>query len=508
MMSEKRLLIMENISKSFGGTNALTNANFALQAGEIHALMGANGAGKSTLIKILCGVHTPDEGSIFFEGKKVVIKNPFEAQYRGIGYVPQEISVQPYLSVAENIFLGKQPTKGNRFIDFEKMKNDADGILKELGIAVDVRKMGHELSIAEKQIITIAKAISLDSKILIFDEATSALTLTETQNLFSIIRRLRQKSIGIIYVTHRMEEIFELCDQVTVFRDGKFVCTEKIVDINLKTLIKQMIGKEVSEKRLDTSSESSGNLLEVINFQLEGVLNDINFALKKGEILGIAGLVGSGRSELARAIFGDLKIDSGELKVLGKLVKIHNCHQAIKAGIAFVPEDRKTEGVIAGFSLRNNISMPILQRLRKFGLIFMNIESAIASKYLSELDVKYRSVSQKVSTLSGGNQQRVVLSKWLATNPRILIVDEPTRGIDVAAKADIHQILIDLSKKGIGILVISSELSELLQLTERILILRRGKIVDSVATNSTSVQELMELATGEIQVSKSEARND
>jgi ABC-type branched-subunit amino acid transport system ATPase component len=305
-----------------------------------------------------------------------------------------------------------------------------------------------------------------------------------------------------------MEEIFELCDQVTVFRDGKFVCTEKIVDINLKTLIKQMIGKEVSEKRVDTSSESSGILLEVINFQLEGVLNDINFALKKGEILGIAGLVGSGRSELARAIFGDLRIDSGELKVLGKLVKIHNCHQAIKAGIAFVPEDRKTEGVIAGFSLRNNISMPILQRLRKFGLIFMNIESTIASKYLSELDVKYRSVSQKVSTLSGGNQQRVVLSKWLATNPSILIVDEPTRGIDVAAKVDIHQILIDLSKKGIGILVISSELSELLQLTERILILRRGKIVDSVATNSTSVQDLMELATGEIQVSRSEARND
>jgi ABC-type sugar transport system ATPase subunit len=501
-MSDEKLLDMVNISKSFSGIQALDNANFELYKGQIHALMGANGAGKSTLIKILCGVYQPDSGIFKINNKLISIKNPFEAQKNGIAYVPQEIAVQPYMTVAENIFLGKQPMK-NIQIDFKKMSGKAQEILDDLGIDVSINKLGINLSIAEKQLITIAKVISAESKILIFDEATSALTLSDTDKLFKIIRRLKQKGIGIIYVTHRMEEIFQLCDWVTVFKDGKFVSDSDIKDIDLKQLIKHMIGREIaSEVRRNSTSderEPSRNeeRLSISNLCVPGMLQDITFSVKAGEVLGLAGLVGSGRTELLRAIFGDLAFSGGTIKIDGKAVKINNCTQAINEGIALVPEDRKAQGLILNFSLKKNISMTILDKLKRFGLINSRSESELAKSTLGMLDIKFRTIEQTVNTLSGGNQQRVVLGKWLATNPKILLVDEPTRGVDVSAKSEIHNILFDLAKNGMAIIVVSSELGELLQVCEKVLILNRGRIVAELLTKDTNTHEMMELATGE-----------
>jgi ABC-type sugar transport system ATPase subunit len=406
------------------------------------------------------------------------------------------------MTVAENIFLGKQPMK-NIQIDFKKMSGKAQEILDDLGIDVSINKLGINLSIAEKQLITIAKVISAESKILIFDEATSALTLSDTDKLFKIIRRLKQKGIGIVYVTHRMEEIFQLCDWVTVFKDGKFVSDSDIKDIDLKQLIKHMIGREIaSEVRRNSTSderEPSRNeeRLSISNLCVPGMLQDITFSVKAGEVLGLAGLVGSGRTELLRAIFGDLAFSGGTIKIDGKAVKINNCTQAINEGIALVPEDRKAQGLILNFSLKKNISMTILDKLKRFGLINSRSESELAKSTLGMLDIKFRTIEQTVNTLSGGNQQRVVLGKWLATNPKILLVDEPTRGVDVSAKSEIHNILFDLAKNGMAIIVVSSELGELLQVCEKVLILNRGRIVAELLTKDTSTHEMMELATGE-----------
>jgi ABC-type sugar transport system ATPase subunit len=497
-MSDEKLLDMVNISKSFSGIQALDNANFELYKGQIHALMGANGAGKSTLIKILCGVYQPDSGIFKINNKLISIKNPFEAQKNGIAYVPQEIAVQPYMTVAENIFLGKQPMK-NIQIDFKKMSGKAQEILDDLGIDVSINKLGINLSIAEKQLITIAKVISAESKILIFDEATSALTLSDTDKLFKIIRRLKQKGIGIVYVTHRMEEIFQLCDWVTVFKDGKFVSDSDIKDIDLKQLIGREIASEVRRNSTSDEREPSRNeeRLSISNLCVPGMLQDITFSVKAGEVLGLAGLVGSGRTELLRAIFGDLAFSGGTIKIDGKAVKINNCTQAINEGIALVPEDRKAQGLILNFSLKKNISMTILDKLKRFGLINSRSESELAKSTLGMLDIKFRTIEQTVNTLSGGNQQRVVLGKWLATNPKILLVDEPTRGVDVSAKSEIHNILFDLAKNGMAIIVVSSELGELLQVCEKVLILNRGRIVAELLTKDTNTHEMMELATGE-----------
>jgi ABC-type sugar transport system ATPase subunit len=383
------------------------------------------------------------------------------------------------------------------------MSGKAQEILDDLGIDVSINKLGINLSIAEKQLITIAKVISAESKILIFDEATSALTLSDTDKLFKIIRRLKQKGIGIVYVTHRMEEIFQLCDWVTVFKDGKFVSDSDIKDIDLKQLIKHMIGREIaSEVRRNSTSderEPSRNeeRLSISNLCVPGMLQDITFSVKAGEVLGLAGLVGSGRTELLRAIFGDLAFSGGTIKIDGKAVKINNCTQAINEGIALVPEDRKAQGLILNFSLKKNISMTILDKLKRFGLINSRSESELAKSTLGMLDIKFRTIEQTVNTLSGGNQQRVVLGKWLATNPKILLVDEPTRGVDVSAKSEIHNILFDLAKNGMAIIVVSSELGELLQVCEKVLILNRGRIVAELLTKDTSTHEMMELATGE-----------
>ena len=495
-MNSEKLLEMEGISKRFSGIQALSNAKFELLKGEIHALMGANGAGKSTLIKILCGVHQSDSGSFKISGQQVLIRNPFEAQKHGIAYVPQEIAVQPYMTVAENIFLGRHPIK-NHLIDFKTMEDLSREILDDLGINIEVDKLGIDLSIAEKQLITIAKVISGNSKVLIFDEATSALTMSDTEKLFRIIRRLKAKGIGVIYVTHRMEEIFQICDRVTVFKDGEFVIDSQIEDIDMKQLIKFMIGKEVSTEIRTDQSALKTEILAIKNLNVDGILNDISLTLNSGEILGLAGLVGSGRTELLRAIFGDLKISQGSILVDGKMIPIGSCKVAIDEGIGLVPEDRKSQGLILNFSLRSNICMAVLGRLKKFGFISTKQENSVTQDLLNKLNVRHNSLNQKVNTLSGGNQQRVVLGKWLATRPKILLIDEPTRGVDVSAKAEIHKVLKELAKNGMGIIVVSSELSELLQITERILVICRGQLVANVETKSTNTQELMELSTGE-----------
>jgi ABC-type sugar transport system ATPase subunit len=492
--SQVPLLQMEEVSKRFGGVNALRNASFRLEVGEIHALMGANGAGKSTLIKLLCGVHQCDSGIITLYGEVAEPANPFESQRLGIGYVPQEIAVQPYMSVAENIFLGNQPTKRNHLIDFQSMNSGAEKLLTELGIAIDPNTLGNQLSIAEKQLITIAKAIALNSKILILDEATSALTSQETKRLFQIIRTLSNKGIGIIFVTHRLEEIFEICDTATIFRDGETVATRPITELDIRELIYLMMGQNVQSQGAIQRLENPSRLMRVSNLSVENILFDITFDLHKGEILGLAGLVGSGRTELVRSIFGDLKIDSGIIEIEDQQVEIKQVSGAIKLGIGLVPEDRKSQGLILQFSVKKNIGLAILSKLRSRGFINASKEREVAEEYTSRLAIKTKNVEQSTDTLSGGNQQRVLLAKWFATNPKILLVDEPTRGVDVAAKAEIHRILIELARSGVGVVVISSEMDELIQVCNRILVIRNGRINKSFFNDEANTLNLMEAA--------------
>ena len=494
-MSEP-LLELKDISKGFPGVQALSEVRFDLRAGEVHALMGENGAGKSTLIKILCGVQPPDSGEIVLDGRPVIIGSPVEAHLLGISTVHQELHLEPYLSVAENIYLGRQPIGRFGLIDRRKMHADARGILDELGVSLDPTAVVGRLSIAERQVVAIARGVSTRARIMIFDEPTSSLTRRESELLMLMIRRLRDQGVGIIYVSHRMEEIFELCDRVTVFRDGKYVATRQVAETSLNELVHLIVGRHIESLAPRTLAEPGAVVLEVRGMSKRGLLKDISFSLRRGEIVGLSGLVGAGRTELARAIFGDIVPDSGEIFIDGVAVRNRSPRHAIAAGIGLVPEDRKEQGLVLDLPVMANICMSLLGSLTRFGVISGRRERQLASRYVKDLGIRTPSVDQKAMYLSGGNQQRVVIAKWLATEPKILIVDEPTRGVDVGAKSELHALLRDLAADGMAILMISSDLPEVLAISDRILVMHQGRLAGELSAAAATQETLMSCAMG------------
>jgi ribose transport system ATP-binding protein len=490
------LLEVKQISKEFPGVKALDRVDLKLMPGEVRALVGENGAGKSTLIKIISGVYQPNEGEIYLNNNREDIVDPYFALQSGVAPVHQEINLEPYLSVAENIFIGRQPKNKMGFVDYKKMNTDATQWLTELGVAINPELPLGMASIAERQMVAIARAVSLEAKVLIFDEPTSSLTQKEIDHLFQVIKRLKEKQIGIIYISHRLEEIFQICDTITIMRDGVVVANEPLEKMNTDSIVKLMIGRDLKDMYIKTKAKIGDPVLEVKNLFVKGILNDISFTLKAGEILGISGLVGAGRTELARALFGDLPISSGQIIIAGKNVKTKNPKNAIKSGIGLIPEDRKDLGLVIELPVKNNISMTIFNILSRFGIVNQRKETKIASDYVNQLAIKTPSLEQKVKFLSGGNQQRVVIAKWLATSPKILIVDEPTRGIDVGAKAEIHKLLDDLANQGVAILMISSELPEIIAMSDRVLVIHQGKIRAELQGKRINEEEIMRYATG------------
>lgn len=484
------------VSKGFPGVQALSDVQFDLRAGEVHALMGENGAGKSTLIKILCGAQPPDSGQIMIDGTPVTISSPVVAGKLGISPVHQELSLEPYLSIAENIFLGRQPVNRFGLIDRRQMHSAARKVLEELGVELAPEAIVGRLSIAERQVVAIARAVSTRARFMIFDEPTSSLTRRESDLLLQMIRRLRDQGVGIIYISHRMEEIFDLCDRVTVLRDGRFVATRQVADITLDDLVRMIVGRSLAAVAPRTRTEPGQVVLEVRDLSKRGLLREISFDLHRGEILGLSGLVGAGRTELARALFGDIVPDSGEIRIDGVHINSRTPRQAIAAGIGLVPEDRKEQGLVLAQSVMANIGMPQLGFLSRFGVISARRERQLAQRYVQDLTIRTPGVDQNVMYLSGGNQQRVVIAKWLATKPKILIVDEPTRGVDIGAKAELHALLRDLAAGGMAILMISSDMPEVLAVSDRILVMHQGRIAGELRAGDATQEAVMSFAMG------------
>lgn len=498
MTESDPLLWMKGITKVFPGVRALYNVDFKLESGEVRALVGENGAGKSTLIKILSGIYQPTEGEIFLCGEKTVINHPSDAKRLGIAPVHQEVNLEPYLSVAENIFLERQPLNKFGLIDYKKMNADASYWLDQMGIYINPKMPLGMVSIAEKQMVAIAQAISLNAKIIIFDEPTSSLTQKETEHLFTVIKKLREKEIGIIYISHRLEEIFRICTSLTVMRDGQVTGNEKIENVTTDDIIRMMVGRELKDMFRRKNDYTGAPLLEIKGLKVKGILNDINIVLHKGEILGLSGLVGSGRTELARAIFGDLPYQEGEIYLEGKLIEPKQPSDSIKNGIALVPEDRKEIGLVLKQSVLKNISVTVLKKFQKFGFIAEKGERELASSYIQRLAIKTPSPDQEAQFLSGGNQQRIVIAKWLATNPKVLIIDEPTRGIDVGAKSEIHELLDNLAAEGMAILMISSELPEIITMSDRVAVMYQGRICATLDRQDISEENIVFCATGQV----------
>ncbi len=493
----KPVLEMRGIAKTYPGVVALSGVDFDVRPGEVHALVGENGAGKSTLMKILAGADTKDSGRILLDGSEVSISSPQEAMQLGISIIYQEFNLVPYMNAAENIFLGREPSSAMPgVIDFKTMYSDAEAIIRELGVAVDVHAPMNQLSVAQQQMVEIAKATSRKSRIIAMDEPSATLTDHELENLFALIRRLKAEGVSIIYISHRLEEIFAICDRVTVMRDGAWVATKNVADTDRDDMIKMMVGRELTDIIPKVATEHGEVALELRNLSRVGVLKDISFTVKRGEILGIAGLVGAGRSEVARAIFGADPIDSGEILIDGKSVKIRSPKHAISLGVGLVTEDRKALGLVLGMAIRENISLANLGALSKLGFISRGKEREVARGYVDDVLIKTPSVEQAVQNLSGGNQQKVVLAKWLFTKSKILIFDEPTRGIDVGAKTEIYQLMNRLAESGVAIIMISSELPEVLGMSDRILVMHEGEIAGELTREQATQEQIMQLATG------------
>lgn len=493
------LLEMKDISKAFPGVQALKGVNINLEEGEVHALLGENGAGKSTLIKILGGIYPSDTGEVYINGEKADIKNPNDAKEKGISIIHQEICLAGNMTISENIFLGREPISNNltKSVNFKLMNEKTQEILDRLGLNLSPQMVVEELSIAQQQMVEIAKAISFNSKIIVMDEPTASLTDAEVEKLFAAIDRLKSNGVAIIYISHRLEELFEIADNVTILRDGEYIDTVAIKDTTKDDLVRLMVGRELGDFYTTKKDFSQGEILEVKNLTNESIKN-INFSLKKGEILGFYGLVGSGRTEVAKALFGIDNIAEGQILLENKRARISSPQDAIKQGIALVPENRKEQGLILIQSIAHNISLTVLEQFIKPFKVDFEKEREIVDYYGNRLSIKMSSLNQKVVNLSGGNQQKVVISKWLAAKPRILILDEPTRGIDVGAKSEIYQLINALAEKGIAIIMISSDLPEILNMSSRIAVMHEGritKIMDNLNKENTQ-EEVMFYATG------------
>lgn len=486
---------MQHITMEFPAVLALDQVHFDLKSGEVHALIGENGAGKSTLMKILCGVYKMKSGSVEYKGQKIEIDSVQRAQDLGISIIYQELNLVPYLSVAENIFIGRQPIK-NIGIDWNKMYAETQRIIDDLHVAISPRAIVKTLSVAQQQMVEVAKATSRNVEVLIMDEPTSALTRKEIDELFRLIDRLQKKGVGIIYISHRLEELNEVGDRATVLRDGKYVDTlsfEKGVDLD--HLIRLMVGRDIKEKFPKEIVEIGEEALRVENISTRALLKNCSFSVRKGEILGVAGLLGAGRTELMRAITGVDRRQSGDIYIRGKKIQINKVQDAVDHRIGFLTEDRKGQGLIPAFSVTYNITLTCFEKFLKLGKLNLKKESQLSQQMVNVLQIKTPSLSQKVRLLSGGNQQKVVLAKWLLKECDIIIFDEPTRGIDVGAKFEIYKLIIDLARNGVAIIMVSSELPEILGMSDRIMVMSRGQIAGELTREEADQVKILQYAT-------------
>ncbi len=491
------ILKMQNIRKVFPGVKALDNVNIEVFGGEVIALAGENGAGKSTLMKILGGVYQPDGGEIFVDGNQVSIRNVNDAADYGIGFVHQELNVLDNLTVAENVYLGREPKTFGFLVDRKKINSDADIYLKRLGLDISPKTQVSELSIAQQQMVEIAKALSLNAKILILDEPTSSLTLTETEKLLAVIKDLRASGVSIIYISHRLSEIKEIADRVVTLRDGKNAGILQHDEINHDAIVKQMVGRDIVRTKKANINIQDSTIFEVNNLRTSRYPEmSLSFKINKGEIVGFAGLVGAGRSETAQAIFGVDKKIGGEIAIENQPIKISSSKDAINHGIFLVPEDRRNNGLILDVPIRENITLPSIWKFTNGGLISKDAESKTSKEMCEKLNVKTPSIETNVGNLSGGNQQKVVLAKWLSLNPKLLIFDEPTRGIDVGAKSEIYQLMRKLAEEGVAIMMISSDMEEILNESDRIAVMHEGRITGILGREEATEEAVMKLAVG------------
>ncbi|NNH83317.1 sugar ABC transporter ATP-binding protein [Rhizobium laguerreae] len=498
-MASVPVLEIRNVSKHFGAVKALTEVSFSLERGEVHALCGENGAGKSTLMNIIAGVLQPTEGDVLVDGVPVKVTSPAVAQALGLGLVHQEIALCPDATVAENMFMAATNRRRSPFMNYNRLERDAQVVMNRLA-PIDVRRKVGDLSISSQQLVEIAKALTLDCRVLIFDEPTAALTESETQILFAIIRDLKAQGISIIYISHRMAEIFSLCDRVTVFRDGRYVSTEKVADVTPDDVVRRMVGREITQlypEKQAPAERTDEIILSVRDLGDGSRFTDVNFDLRKGEILGVGGLIGSGRTEIAEGICGLRLVTDGEVQLHGQRLRARSYAQAAQAGVVYLSEDRKGSGIFLDLSIAQNIAVLDLKSLTgPLGLLNSKAEADRAHNLVRRLGVRMGGIGMPVSSLSGGNQQKVAIAKQLAVNPKVILMDEPTRGIDVGAKSEIHRLLRDLARSGIGIVVISSELPELLGLCDRVLVIHEGTVAGEVEGEAMTEEAIMRLASG------------
>ena len=487
---------MRGIDKLFGSNQVLKQAGFTLESGEVHALMGENGAGKSTLRKILTGVYNKDAGTVLVDGKEVNYKNPQEAEKAGIVFIYQELNVMFDLTVEENLFMGKEIHGKFGICDKKAMQKKAQEALNILGVNISPKTVMAELSVGQQQMVEICKALMADAKVIIMDEPTAALTQSETVALFKVIESLRKKGVSMVYISHRMEEIFELCDRITVLRDGSYIGVKNIPETNMNEIVKMMIGREIGERYPSRNVKIGKEVLKVKELTRKGTFHDVNFSVRAGEVLGVSGLMGAGRTEIMQAIFGNLSYESGTIEIDGKEVKISNPRQAMEHGIGFITEDRKTEGLMLDKSIRENISLCNLRRISKSSVISREAEKNMVAEAIKDLHIKCFGSYHECNNLSGGNQQKVVLAKWILTNPKILILDEPTRGVDIGAKKEIYSIINKLAAQGVAIIMVSSELPEVLGMSDNIMVVREGEVRGIISYEEANQERVMTLATG------------
>lgn len=496
MEKSGEILRMENITKTFPGVKALDDVQFDLQPGEVHTLMGENGAGKSTLMKIIAGVYRPETGKYFFEGKEVIFNTPRDAQLIGISIIYQEFNLIPHLSIAENIFLGREPLKRFGQIDWKKMYKETHLLLSELGVQLNPKEKINNLSIANKQMVEIAKALSFNSKVIIMDEPTAVLEDDETEHLFNIINDLKNKNVAVIYISHKMKEIFRISDRITVFRDGKFIKTMKASETDTDEIIKLMVGREINALFPEKKKLIGDTVLEVRNLSITDKFKNISFKIKRGEVLGVAGLMGCGKIDVGKAIFGYYPNLEGSIYINGELKKINSPQVAIQNKIALVSEDRKDGGLVLERNVKENITLASMNNISNLQVINHPKEKKIVNNAIDNLNIKVANVDHFAKTLSGGNQQKVVLAKWLETEPELFILLEPTRGIDIGSKTEIYNLINKLAEKGIAILYITSELAELVGMCDRVIVMHEGEISGEVCGEDITQEQIMYYSSG------------
>jgi rhamnose transport system ATP-binding protein len=491
-------LELRGISKRFAGVQALQDIDLDLVAGEVHALVGENGAGKSTLVRILAGVHQPDEGMIRMRGAELVLTGPAAARGRGVAVMHQQPNLFPDLDVAENVFAGRLPRARLGRVDWRRARAAATRLLEQLGVAIRVTAPVRGLSVADQQIVEVARALSMEAQVLVMDEPTAALSRREVERLFTTVRQLRDHDVAVLFVNHRLDEVFELCDRVTVLRDGRHVVTTPVAELTPAETVRHMVGRRVDSLFPKQPSERRDVALQVRGLTRTGVFRDVSFEVHGGETVALAGLVGAGRTEVARALFGIDRPDAGDVLVRGRRVRITSPADAMREGIAYVPEDRHDQGLVLDFSIAANVSLPVLGRLsRLLGVVDRGRERALAADHSRRLQIRSTGVEQAAAALSGGNQQKVVIAKWLATRPSVLILDEPTRGIDIGAKAEVHRIISELAAGGMAILLISSELPEVLGMADRVVVVNEGRVAAVLERGDATQERIMTAATGQ-----------